>query len=403
MCRISFFVFLSLLPFTVYATEETPSIFTENNCFGTTIPIQKPPKFADPPILWGDIQIPPGIVDIPPALRTVNVCSEEALRQAISDAQPGDHIILCERDWRSFDIERSGTPQNPIVIQAEKVATDGGQVRFPRALTGNRSAIDVLGSNIIFDGLLMDNARVAYRMVGAKNITVTRGVMLEPDPFFTSESGYGVATFDADGVKIIGNVFRGFFNHNLSMKERVPTMFIIGNIFDGCGFECINLGQQPDGFRGVKDMTSGVAVVKDNHFTGRKTQTGLGMNGIRVVNVKEAYIEGNTFEGVWRAQINVSYGSIGSEHVKPTDVLQPSGPRTLDALIIKSNNFGSGGKIELFGRGEANDVIDVLDNSGSPNCVIGGFSTQGGVGGYLGQIYDGPPIVRQSDNSFSCK
>lgn len=348
---------------------------------------------------------PPGsTVTIPDALRTIQVCTDNALRTAISNAQAGDHIVLCEREWKTFRVEnKHGTAANPIVIKAVKPATTGGKVRFSR--TAGTSTVTTIehSTHIIIDGMLAENPGYGFNILyGSKNITIYRNVLIEPDPFYTSKSGYGLRTHVADEVKVIGNVFRGFFNHSVSMKERTPHMYIIGNLFDGCGYECINLGQMPDGFQGIADMTSGIAIVKDNHFTGRQTQTGAGMNGVRVVNVQQAYIEDNTFEGTWKAQINVSYGSIGPKHVRPTDILKPSGPKTLDVLQIKNNRFANSGKLELFGRGEANDIIDVTNNTGSPNCVIGGFSTQGGVGGYLGNVYQGPPIVRQSGNSFAC-
>lgn len=63
--RNSLFIFLVFIflviqnaPLVFAASEETPSIFTESKCFGTTVPINKPPKMPPPsPLPW----LPPGI------------------------------------------------------------------------------------------------------------------------------------------------------------------------------------------------------------------------------------------------------------------------------------------------------------------------------------------------------
>jgi hypothetical protein len=58
---------------------------------------------------------------IPAAIRSVNVSNNSQLSSAISDAQPGDHIILAKGAYSGFTIARSGQSGKPIVVRAADV------------------------------------------------------------------------------------------------------------------------------------------------------------------------------------------------------------------------------------------------------------------------------------------
>lgn len=83
-----------------------------------------------------------GVV-LPTAQRTVNVSNNSQMTSALSNAQPGDHIILANGSYSRITIARSGTQANPIVIRAANIlgAVVGG-------VTLNASHVIIYGLDI---------------------------------------------------------------------------------------------------------------------------------------------------------------------------------------------------------------------------------------------------------------
>jgi hypothetical protein len=82
-----------------------------------------------------------GATDDPPApLRTVNVSSSTQLNAALSNAQPGDHIVLANATYTgNRTLSRAGTAQAPIVVKAASkhgAVISGGTITLAGAFTG---------------------------------------------------------------------------------------------------------------------------------------------------------------------------------------------------------------------------------------------------------------------------
>lgn len=415
--RTSYLIAVSLLLFfsSANAHEETPSIFTESNCMGSVkLPSGKPPVMTPSypggsVINIGDVTLPPINIQLPPAKRTIDVCGsggnpDDVLKKAIANAQPGDRMVLCDREWKPIVInQKKGTAAEPIVITAENPAIDNGAAHIMGVLNIEDS------ENWIIDGLLFsDRAYMINVFPGSKNVQFSRNRLLDTSPSFANLGGYGLRVHGprTEKITIVGNLFEGFFNHTISIKDRVASTYIVDNTIVGCGFECIDLGQVPDGFQGIRDMTCGVAIVTKNRIYGKNPGSPNGGVGIRTKNIAHVEITENTFSGFFRAIYHNTYGSVGKKHVQTgNSVLYPSPPLMPTQVIVKNNNFGSSGQIQLTGRGVANDKINITNNTGSVSCKIGNFSHQGGVEmQYMdkSKVYMGPPIVTQSGNSFTC-
>lgn len=64
---------------------------------------------------------PLSVTDLPAALKVKNVNNQTSLINAVTTAEPGDHIVLADGSYNSFSITRSGTKDNPIVIKADNL------------------------------------------------------------------------------------------------------------------------------------------------------------------------------------------------------------------------------------------------------------------------------------------
>jgi hypothetical protein len=71
----------------------------------------------------------------------VNVSSESQLASALAAAIPGDHIVLADGSYSRFDVTRSGTEADPIVIRAANI------------LNATASGFDVDADNVVAYGL----------------------------------------------------------------------------------------------------------------------------------------------------------------------------------------------------------------------------------------------------------
>jgi len=97
----------------------------------------------------------------------------------------------------------------------------------------------------------------------------------------TARMDYGVRVYDTRTVDIRGNHFYKLFNHAISIKESVVTSVIAGNNFEGCGRNCIDLGQQTP--------ASGDATVSGNTFGAYRTY------GVAIRYMRKSVITGNSF------------------------------------------------------------------------------------------------------------
>lgn len=104
---------------------------------------------------------------------------------------------------------------------------------------------------------------------------------------------YGIRIHQANNVEMVGNRFtgpggKGLFNHSISLKESVNYALIQGNIFDACGRNCIEPGQQ-DSNTHDGDISCGTATITGNIFNNVKSTRLL------VKNIHRVVYSGNTF------------------------------------------------------------------------------------------------------------
>ncbi|ANQ49917.2 alginate lyase [Flammeovirga sp. MY04] len=111
------------------------------------------------------------------------VTTVKELEERISNAQPGDTIVMAAQTWKDVKIKfkGEGTEERPIVLKAEK--------RGETLLTGN-SSLEIGGNHLVVDGLIFKDGyakgRVAVRFkigdVVAKNSRLTNVVMDHYNP-----------------------------------------------------------------------------------------------------------------------------------------------------------------------------------------------------------------------------
>jgi hypothetical protein len=81
---------------------------------------------------------PPPAGSLPTPLRTVNVSTASQLTTALSNAQPGDRIVLASGTYSGgFTGSRSGTAQNPIVVTGPRTAILSGSLDKGFKVAGN--------------------------------------------------------------------------------------------------------------------------------------------------------------------------------------------------------------------------------------------------------------------------
>jgi poly(beta-D-mannuronate) lyase len=118
---------------------------------------------------------------LPPGgcLRTVSVNSNSTLGAALSNALPGDCIVLANGNYAGFTINRDGTAANPITIRAANrglANITSGIIRFNQTsyVTVEGLNITTAGGSQTIDG---STQKVAVWFDGADNCRLTRSVL----------------------------------------------------------------------------------------------------------------------------------------------------------------------------------------------------------------------------------
>ena len=112
--------------------------------------------------------------------QTKSVSNKEALYEALSSAEPGDHIVMANGIWDNIEmkIKVSGTEDKPIILSAE---TPG------KVVIQGQSDLQLAGNYIIIDGLYFNNGYSPSRSVVsffidevvANHCTLTNCVILD--------------------------------------------------------------------------------------------------------------------------------------------------------------------------------------------------------------------------------
>jgi hypothetical protein len=119
---------------------------------------------------------------LPPALRTVGVAGTDQLRAALSDARPGDEIVLAPGTYAGgLAVARSGTAEHPIVIRggidpAQKTKPVDQRTGLPVINgSGYNPVVTVTGSYVVLDSLRLENTSLIGIQLEAAKYCVIEG------------------------------------------------------------------------------------------------------------------------------------------------------------------------------------------------------------------------------------
>ncbi|HEX2528840.1 MAG TPA: right-handed parallel beta-helix repeat-containing protein [Geminicoccus sp.] len=241
-------------------------------------------------------------------------------------------MILLPGNYPSATISLLGTASRPIRIDAEQpIVVSNHQligsgrtvfkntelkivnsaylrvrgIAFATEASAYASGIEVLsGHHLAFSrNYFLQNTNFGLLFYG-KNETDIEQVLVEDNVFrnklLVSEAG-GIGKVRTDyGLRIHGtrtlvarkNLFDGYFNHAISLKEKARNLLVDENVFRICGYLCIDVGQEPDTKAGgtYVDRTVGNVIISDNLFSGSNSPT-----AILARNVDRLFIDRNSF------------------------------------------------------------------------------------------------------------
>ena len=141
----------------------------------------------------------------PAAPRPVRVASADALQAALAGARPGDVITLAPGQYAGpVAIERSGTPENPIVVRGE----DARGVVLDA--TGARAGLSILGSYVTVESLSVVGSVWGMRVADAEGVVIRQTLVSRV----------------ANGINAGGDLgddgrLRGHRNRNLTICDNV--------------------------------------------------------------------------------------------------------------------------------------------------------------------------------------
>lgn len=332
-----------------------------------------------------------------------------AFNRLLGQLRPGDRVILLNGTYPKAKISLRGHASRPIRIEAEYpvvrntalTVANWKKVMFKQGLqiedssylrikglsfevdaAKSGSGIEVLsGNNLAFvQNLFRQNTNYGLLFNGLTEGDV-RQVLVEHNVFHnmirSTERGgigsnrmdYGLRVHGADTVIVRRNLFDGYFNHALSVKEKVKHILIERNTFKICGPVCIEGGQEPDTAFGrtVTDRTAANMNVRNNRFTGGRLKT----TGVFARNVERIFITGNSFKGIaWplrmaghvlnarscERQLQVIGRKLAT--CEPGSRLTLVGRKTVGVLFERNRVAGSAA-IYAVGRGQAGDFLSI--------------------------------------------
>lgn len=260
-----------------------------------------------------------------------------AFTKLLPTLRPGDRVILLPGSYRSARISLKGTASRPIRIEAGAAAVTGDGLELPpssKVLFQNSSLhiqdsayLRIQGlafqvdpakagsgikvtrsSHLAFQrnsfvqhtnyGLLLDGVATTdlRQILVENNLFQNMLASGEPGGIGGVRMDYGLRVHGTDTLIVRGNRFEGYFNHALSLKERVRNARIEDNLFQTCGLVCVEGGQEPDTAFGTRmtDRTVANVIVTANRFVGKFD----GTVGVFARNVERIFITANRFQGI---------------------------------------------------------------------------------------------------------
>ncbi|WP_159709925.1 right-handed parallel beta-helix repeat-containing protein [Geminicoccus flavidas] len=347
--------------------------------------------------------------------------SAKAFDSLLPMLKAGDRVILLEGTYPSTRISLKGTRPHPIQIEAEHPAVNASDLEAPitgKALFRN-SQLEILDSSYLrIHGLafevdqaeagngitVMRSHHLAFTqnyfhqqsnyglLLTGDEVGEVEQVLVERNLFRNmlrdSESGgiggvrmdYGLRVHGTRTLLVRDNLFDGYFNHSLSLKEKVLDVSIQRNRFQVCGQACIDGGQEPDTVAGTRstDRTVSNVVVEDNDFTGQQD----GTVGIFARNIERIFVLGNRFTGI-SEPLRVANWDRNSRSCERQLYLIGRKLRTCEAgsqlaligrptvgVLFERNTIAGDAQIVLAGRGYADDFLAIRQSSTTGRVMI---------------------------------
>lgn len=249
------------------------------------------------------------------------------IQRALRRARAGDRIIVRPGEYRPARFVRSGRAHAPIRLEARgKVVLrgDGGgdglavQGRHHVLISGFTITNFSVGislanaSDVVVRGnTLRSNTSTGILNWEVRRVSIVGNRLMDPGPPYPQQGNamqdYGVNAYYSESVSVKNNYFFGKHNQALSFKRRTVTSSATGNVFNGCMYTCIYVGQNDDDGEG--DMTSNRIAIRHNRFRpARDPRTGVRYRvsiPIRVRNVRHAVVEENVIHPACLDRVDV--------------------------------------------------------------------------------------------------
>jgi hypothetical protein len=344
-----------------------------------------------------------------------------ALNKLLPVLRPGDRVVLLLGNYPSAKLSLRGTATRPIRIEAEypivrdarhTVATwkkvvfrnaglqirDSAYVRikgvsFHTDPGRSSSGIEVLsGRNLAFvQNQFLQNSNYGLLFFGKKRADI-RQVLVEGNVFRSMISGnepggigrawmdYGLRIHGTDTLVVRNNLFDGYFNHAVSVKELSKDILIERNRFNICSVICVEAGQEPDTAAGGTfiDRTVANVNIRNNVFNGRDD----GTTGVFARNVERAYVTGNAFNRIARP-LRIANNDLNSRSCerqlqvlgRMLAICEHGSRLTLTgrknrAVLFEKNRVRGKAAIYVTGRGYKEDFLSIRYTSADTRVPI---------------------------------
>ncbi len=260
------------------------------------------------------------------ALRTIAVSSQEQLRQALADAQPGDLITLAAGTYTEPNAWRAaaaGSAAHPITLRGPRAAvlTSGGTSEdYGLYVTGDYWRIEGLTVANSSKGIIVERAKgtvidsVHVHTIGEEAIafracstdSVLRNSLVEDTGLVTPAYGEGVYVGTAqsnwdkpgrtcidgkdhsNGTLIEGNTFRTIAAEGADLKEGTDNGTLRNNIFDNTAFSGANYADSAVDAQGNNWRITNNVV---------RNPSGAFLDGMQSHELIPGYGTGNVFSG----------------------------------------------------------------------------------------------------------
>jgi hypothetical protein len=237
---------------------------------------------------------------------TITVSNGGALTGATSQAEPGQRICLSgDMSAQSLHLDRSGTPEKPIVLVGDGNVTVAG--------------IDVLANNVVVEGFNVVGPDVFGIAVNGENITVANNTRISP----RSGGGVGIG-FWGKNLKIVHNTVRDTVvpgRHSDCMQTSAHAadlpasqqVLLDSNRCEQAPNSCLAaLGSSDTPFGGGFGGQS-ADIVFNNNYCETTSRAAMQFD-----NVQRAVVTNNEFAGVPAPLVTLKTGAINARVEKNT-------------------------------------------------------------------------------------